>query len=165
MNTDEKLPLLVNSFIQLLELMRPQDLVSIVTYSGKATIALPPTSSIERSQIVEVLVNLTSEGKTDALEGVVLAYRVAQNGFIPEGNNRIIMASDGYFRIPDALPRLVGDKAKQGIHMSVFFFGQAEAKITDRLDRLARIGEGNFRHIQADNASRMLIEEANAVKE
>ena len=59
----------------------------------------------------------------------------------------------------------MGDKTKEGIQLSVFFFGEAEAKITDRLDRLATIGEGNFRHIKPENADRMLIEEANAVKE
>lgn len=165
MEDPDKLPLLKQSFKYLLGLMRPQDRVAIVTYSGNARVVLPSTSSSEKNRIIQAIDGLTSEGKSDALEGVILAYRVAGKNFIEEGNNRIILASDGYFRIPDALPRLVKDKTNQDILMSVFFFGEEEARITERLTRLADLGQGNFKHIRTDNATRLLIEEAKAVQQ
>lgn len=165
MEAKEKLPLLKSSFKYLLTQMRPQDRVAIVTYSGKANVALPSTSSIEKNRIISAIDGLRSEGKTDALEGAVLAYRVAQNSFIENGNNRIIMASDGYFRIPEALPRLISERvSEKDIRLSVFYFGQPEERAMERLERLAGYGKGNFRYIREENATAMLIEEANAVK-
>lgn len=165
MEAKEKLPLLKTSFKYLITQMRPQDRVAIVTYSGKAQVALPSTSSIEKNRIMAAIDGLRSEGQTDALEGTILAYRVAQKSFIENGNNRIIMASDGYFRIPEALPRLISERVnEQDIRLSVFYFGQPEERAMERLERLAGYGKGNFRYISAENATAMLIEEANAVK-
>ncbi len=165
MEGKEKLPLLKSSFKYLITQMRPQDRVAIVTYSGKARVALPSTSSIEKNRIIAAIDGLRSEGQTDALEGTVLAYRIAQKSFIAEGNNRIIMASDGYFRIPEALPRLISERvSQQDIRLSVFYFGQPEERAMERLERLADFGKGNFRYISEENATAMLLEEANAVK-
>lgn len=165
MEAKEKLPLLKTSFKYLITQMRVQDRVAIVTYSGKARVALPSTSSVEKNRIMSAIDGLRSEGKTDALEGAVLAYRVAQKSFIENGNNRIIMASDGYFRIPEALPRLISERFNEkGIRLSVFYFGQPEERAMDRLERLAGFGKGNFRYIREENATTLLIEEANAVK-
>lgn len=165
MEAKEKLPLLKSSFKYLVGQMRAQDRVAIVTYSGKAQVALPSTSSVEKNRIMNAIDGLKSEGKTDALEGAVLAYRVAQKNFIEDGNNRIIMASDGYFRIPEALPRLISERERiQRIRLSVFYFGQPEERAMERLERLAGFGKGNFRYIREENATAMLIEEANSVK-
>jgi Ca-activated chloride channel family protein len=165
MEAPEKLPLLKSSFKHLLTLMRPQDRIAIVTYSGKARVILPSTSASARSTIMASIEGIRSEGKTDALEGMVQAYRIAQYNFIEEGNNRIIMASDGYFRIPEALPRLIAQRVRQyDIRLSVFFFGEAEERIMDRLSRLAEIGQGNFRYLRPENANQLMVEEAAAVK-
>jgi len=75
------------------------------------------------------------------------------------------MASDGYFRIPEALPRLISERERiQRIRLSVFYFGQPEERAMERLERLAGFGKGNFRYIREENATAMLIEEANSVK-
>ena len=140
--------------------MRPQDKIALVTYSGEAQIILPSTSASEKDRIIRAIDNIQSGGRTNALHGMVTAYRVAQRAFTKEGNNRIIMASDGYFRIPEALPRLVAEKAEDRIRLSIFFFGNAEIEITDRLDRLTQIGKGNYRHITPVNVEDMLLEEA-----
>ncbi|MFK7971058.1 MAG: VWA domain-containing protein [Bacteroidia bacterium] len=164
MEQPDRLPLLKSAMKRLLDLMRPEDRVAVVTYSGEAKIVLPSTSAKERDVIIRAIDNIEIGSKTNALHGLVTAYRVAQRAFAKEGNNRIIMASDGYFRIPEAMPRLVRQKAEEGIVLSLFFFGNAgtedEAKITDRLDRLSRIGQGNYRHITPENADEMLLEEA-----
>ena len=163
MEDPEKLPLLKDSFKYLLTLMRPEDRVAIVTYSGIAKVALASTTSKDKNRIISAIDNLQSAGKTDALKGVILAYRIAQQNFIENGNNRIILASDGYFKITDALPRLVEDRAEDNIQLSVFYFGELEERITSRLMRLADLGNGNYRHIRRGNANQTLIEEARAV--
>ena len=160
MEQPDRLPLLKSAMKDLLDLMRPQDRIAVVTYSGEARIVLPSTSASEKDRIINAIDNIQSGGRTNALHGMVTAYRVAQRAYTKKGNNRIIMASDGYFRIPEALPRLVAEKAIDRIKLSIFFFGDAEVEITDRLDRLSQIGQGNYRHITPENVEDMLLEEA-----
>lgn len=155
-----RLPMLKSSMKKLLDLMRPQDRVAVVTYSGEAKIIIPSTSATEKERIINAIDNIQSGGRTNALNGVVTAYRVAQRAFTKEGNNRIIMASDGYFRITEALPRLVKQKAIDKILLSIFFFGEENPEITNRLSRLSQLGQGNYRHITPENVDDMLLEEA-----
>jgi hypothetical protein len=160
MEQPDRLPMLKTSMKQMLEYMRPQDRVAVVTYSGEAKVVLPSTSATEIDRITQAIDNLQSGGRTNALNGAVAAYRVAQRAFTKEGNNRIIMASDGYFRIPEALPRLVKEKAGDNILLSIFFFGEEKEEVVSRLIRLADLGDGNYRHITPENVDDMLLEES-----
>ncbi|MEZ4685501.1 MAG: VWA domain-containing protein [Bacteroidia bacterium] len=121
--------MLKSSMKKMLEYMRPQDRVAVVTYSGEARVVLPSTSATEKERIIQAIDNLQSGGQTNALNGAVAAYRVAQRAFTKEGNNRIIMASDGYFRIPEALPRLVQEKASDNILLSISFLVRKKRRL------------------------------------
>lgn len=163
MNNPDKLPLLKKSVMLLLKMMRPEDEVSIVTYSGKAKVALQPTSFKEEEKIKKVVERLKSEGKTDGNAGVELAYEVADKNYIRGGNNRIILATDGEFPISEETFNLVKKFSGEDIFITVFNFGKTTLSAKN-LKQLATLGKGNYEYITRENVDAKLILEAKAKK-
>ncbi|HZB12344.1 MAG TPA: VWA domain-containing protein, partial [Chryseolinea sp.] len=163
MNTAEKLPLLKKSVLDLLSMMRLEDKVSIIAFSGKPKTVLEATSFKEEQKIKSAINNLQSSGKTDGNAGVKLAYRVADENYIRGGNNRIILATDGEFGLSDESRQLIQKFSKQDIFLSVFNFGKG-AGSSKALERLADLGKGNYRYISKQNVDLQLIGEAKAKK-
>lgn len=162
MNDEDKLPLLKSSFKRLLNILRPEDLVSIVVFSGKAQQVLKPTSGTQIQKIIHVLDNLESKGSTNITDGLELAFSTAENDYIAKGNNRIILATDGQFELDKELYKLTKNYSKKDIRLSVFHFGK---KQNDKdLQKLAGNGKGNYEIITVDNVAIKLIKEAKAVK-
>ncbi|MEL7342974.1 MAG: VWA domain-containing protein, partial [Bacteroidota bacterium] len=95
MNKPEKLPLLQESLYELVKMMRPEDHITLIAYSGKAVIVLEATSSAKEDYIFRNLSTLSTGGKTNVSKGLKLAYKLAQKHYVPGGNNRVILASDG----------------------------------------------------------------------
>ncbi|MEZ4828179.1 MAG: VWA domain-containing protein [Bacteroidia bacterium] len=144
----EKLPLLKSSMEYILELMRPEDQIAIVTYSGNASIVLNATSAANKTTILQAIRDLRSGGETNIKKGMRQAYKVAENHFIPGGNNRIILASDGAFELTSATSRMVADMALQDIQLSVFLLGKNDAPRTEaQLEALASLGGGTYTHV------------------
>ncbi len=158
-----KLPLLKQSFRMLVEKLRPQDRVSIVTYAGASGLALPATPGDQKRKILNALDNLESGGGTAGGEGIELAYKVAQENFIKNGNNRVILASDGDFNVGPStdseLEQLIEEKRKSGVFLTVLAFGTGNYK-DDRMETLADKGNGNHAYIDGLNeAKKVLISE------
>ncbi len=162
MNSDDKLPLLKKSFKRLLKILRKEDMVSIIVYSGTARLALKPTSCSEKEKITEILEKLRGGGSTNLKNGLELAYSTALNDFIREGNNRIILATDGQFTIDKSLFKQAKIYSKKNIHLSVFHFGSEHNY--NKLEKLATSGKGNYEFIDKNNVALKLIKEAKAVK-
>jgi len=160
MRKDDKLPLLKKSINYLVSLMRPEDEISIVIYSGKAQLSLHPSSAIEKDSIKDIIAKLKSEGKTNANDGIKLAYKTAKDNFKENGNNRIILATDGELEISNKSKSLVQKYADQNIQLSVFIFGSNST--LGNLQKLSKIGEGNFNHITTKNSNEQMIREAKA---
>lgn len=161
MNNPDKLPLLKKSVLLLLKTMRQEDQISIITYSGKARVALPPTSFKEEEKIKKVIAQLKSEGKTDGNAGLKLAYDIADKNYIRGGNNRIILATDGEFPIGNKSYEMVEKFSNEDIMISVFNFGK-NAGSTKGLEKLAVTGKGNYAFITQQNVDQNLIKEAKA---
>lgn len=161
MNNPDKLPLLKKSVLLLLKTMREEDQISIITYSGKARVALSPTSFKEEEKIKKIVENLKSEGKTDGNAGLKLAYDVADKNYIRGGNNRIILATDGEFPIGNKSYDMVKKYSSEDIMISVFNFGK-NASSTKGLEKLASLGNGNYAFITQLNVDEKLIKEAKA---
>ena len=157
MNAANKLPLLKSSFKVLLERLRPQDKVAIVTYAGNAGIALEPTSAPQKEKIMTALENLQSGGSTAGAEGIITAYKLAEENFVKNGNNRVILATDGDFNVGvsnnEDLKAMIENKRKSGVFLTCLGFGMGNYK-DNRLEMLADKGNGNYAYI--DN-----IQEAN----
>ena len=164
MKKPDKLPVLKEGLVELLEQLRPEDRISIVVYSGGAQTVLEATSALYRDQIIDAVNRLASNGKTRLDRGIKEAYRLAETYYIPGGNNRILLASDGAFDLAARLRRLVARKAESGIRLSVLLLSRAEVPRTaSQLRTLADTGQGNYYHVLPENVRRTLLTEAQAV--
>jgi Ca-activated chloride channel homolog len=150
MSDANKLPLLKRSLKLLVDRMRPQDHTSIVVYAGAAGVVLPPTSGERKDDIIAALDKLESGGSTAGGAGLALAYQMAQKHFKANGNNRIILATDGDFNVGPSsdseLTRMVEDKRKAGVFLTVLGFGMGNYK-DNKMEKLADKGNGNYAYI------------------
>jgi Ca-activated chloride channel family protein len=157
MSDDNKLPLLKESMKILVKELRKEDKVSIVVYAGSAGLVLEPTSGDEKETIMDAFDDLQAGGSTAGGEGIELAYKLAQQNFIKEGNNRVIIATDGDFNVgassDDEMIDLIEEKRKSGVFLTVLGFGMGNYK-DSKMEILADKGNGNYAYI--DN-----IQEAN----
>lgn len=154
MNAYNKLPLVKSSLKMLVNQLRPSDKVSIVSYAGAANIALQPTSGKNKRVILDAINALQAGGSTAGGAGIKLAYDLAAANLIKNGNNRVIMASDGDFNTGQSsdmdMQKLIEEKRKSGIHLSVLGFGMGNYK-DSKMELLADKGNGNYAYI--DNIS------------
>ncbi len=166
MNAPNKLPLLRNSMKLLLESLKPDDTVAIVTYAGSAGTVLEPTPVKERAKIVRALDNLHAGGSTAGAEGIRQAYELAQANFDEAGVNRVILATDGDFNVGitdrQELKSFVERKRETGVFLSVLGFGMGN--YNDALmQTLAQNGNGAAAYIDNLNEARkVLVQEASS---
>jgi len=157
MNDQNKLPLLKQSMKILVEQLRKKDKVSIVVYAGAAGLVLPPTSGDEKMTIIDALEKLQAGGSTAGGAGIELAYKIAQENFVKNGNNRVILATDGDFNVGASsdtdMQTLIEEKRKTGIFLTCLGYGMGNYK-DSKMETIANKGNGNYAYI--DN-----IQEAN----
>ncbi len=150
MNYENKLPLLKRAFKMLINELRPEDRVSIVVYAGAAGKVLDSTPGDEKMKILDALETLSAGGSTAGGEGIKLAYKIARENFIEDGNNRIILATDGDFNVgvssTSEMERLMEKERDSGIFMSVMGFGTGNIK-DDKMETIADKGNGNYAYI------------------
>ena len=163
MDEENKLPLLQSSFKMLLGQLRPDDKVAIVTYANGTKVALPSTSVKDKEKIIKVLDNLYASGGTSGGRGIQLAYEQAQKSFIKNGNNRIILATDGDFNIginnTTDLEKFIEKQRESGIYMSVLGFGIGNYR-DDMAETIADKGNGNYAYIDnITEAKKVLVNE------
>jgi Ca-activated chloride channel family protein len=164
MNQPNKLPLLKQSLRLLVEKLRAEDRVAIAVYAGASGLALPSTSAAQKADILEAIDRLQAEGSTNGALGIQLAYDVAKANFIRGGINRVILATDGDFNVGTTsegeLVRLIEDKAKRGVYLTVLGFGMGNLK-DSTLEQLADKGNGNYAYIDSlAEARKVLVEQA-----
>ncbi len=152
MRHQNKLPLLIESFKMLVNQLQGDDRVAIVTYAGNAGIVLEPTAGSEKDKIIQALERLSAGGSTAGAQGIVTAYDLAEQQFIRNGINRVILATDGDFNVgissDDALEKLIEDKRDKGVFLNVLGFGMGNYK-DSKMQRLAN--QGNGQHSYIDN--------------
>ncbi|MBI4648274.1 MAG: von Willebrand factor type A domain-containing protein, partial [Bacteroidia bacterium] len=150
MSDANKLPLLKQAFKILIEKLRPEDRVAIVVYAGAAGLVLEPTSGADKEKIINALDKLQAGGSTAGGAGINLAYQIAKNSFIKNGNNRVILATDGDFNIGQSsdgdMVRLIEEKRKDGIFISILGFGMGNYK-DSKMEKIADAGNGNYAYI------------------
>ena len=163
MDEPNKMPLLKASFKLLLDNLRPEDRIAIVVYASQTGIALPSTPAKEKEKISKVIDDLVASGSTAGGAGLQTAYEVAEKNFLPKGNNRIILATDGDFNVGissrDELQRLVEEKRNNGIYISVLGYGMGNYR-DDMAETIANKGNGNYAYV--DNfteAKKVLVNE------
>ena len=150
MSAANKLPLLKQAFRMLVNELRPEDRVAIVVYAGAAGLVLESTHGSEKEEIIAALDQLAVRWIHCRWCRIKLAYKVAQENFIEDGNNRIILATDGDFNVGSSsnaeMERLIEEKREHGVFMTVLGFGMGNYK-DDKMEIIADKGNGNYAYI------------------
>lgn len=159
MGTGNKLPLLQAAFRVLVNNLRPRDRVAIVAYAGAPGLVLPCTPGSQKQKILNAIDYLSAGGATAGEAAIKMAYQIAEENFIPNGNNRVIMATDGDFNVGQTsdqdMEDLILQKKESGVLLTCLGFGMKDYK-DSKLETLSSKGNGNFAYIDD-------MEEANKV--
>lgn len=150
MDQPNKLPLIQRAFRVLVDELRAEDRVAIVVYAGAAGLVLPSTSAADKATILGAIERLQGGGSTAGGAGIKLAYEIAKQNFLPDGNNRVILATDGDFNVGvvsiPLLEKLIEEKRKDGVFLSVI--GVGRDNLQDALmEMLADKGNGNYAYL------------------
>ncbi|MDR0799606.1 MAG: VWA domain-containing protein [Dysgonamonadaceae bacterium] len=157
MNSPSKLGILKAGFKTMVDQLRDNDRVAIVTYAGYEKVLLESTPADKKDEIKKAIDQLSASGSTAGAKAIVTAYEIAQKNFIPNGNNRIILGTDGDFNVgitnTDDLVKLVEEKRDMGIYLTTL--GVGEGNLNDyMMEQIADHGNGNYEYI--DNADQIL---------
>jgi len=166
MEDENKLPLLRKSFKLLIDQLSQEDKVSIIVYAGAAGMVLPPTSASEKVKIIKALDDLKAGGSTAGGAGIQLAYKTAKENLIKDGNNRVILATDGDFNVgtssTSSLVDLIEEKRKDDIYLTILGFGMGNYK-DGRMEQISNAGNGNYFYIDnIKEAEKVFVKEMRA---
>ncbi|AYF46189.1 VWA domain-containing protein [Pseudomonas fluorescens] len=162
MDRREGLPLVKSTLKLLVDQLRDQDRVSLVVYAGESRVVLKPTSGRDKARIRNAIDQLTAGGSTAGASGIELAYQMAREGFIDEGINRILLATDGDFNVGvsdfDSLKQMAAEQRKSGVSLTTLGFG-VDNYNEHLLEQLADAGDGNYAYIDTLREARKVLVE------
>ncbi|TPK36411.1 DUF3520 domain-containing protein [Mesorhizobium sp. B2-5-4] len=166
MDEPDKLPLLKSAFRLLVSKLKADDTISIVTYAGDAGTVLMPTKIAEKDKILNAIDNLQPGGSTAGEAGIKEAYKLAQQSFVKDGVNRVMLATDGDFNVgqtdDDDLKRLIESERKTGVFLSVFGFGRGNLN-DEMMQTIAQNGNGTAAYIDTlAEAEKVLVEDTSS---
>ncbi|UOG74933.1 von Willebrand factor type A domain-containing protein [Hymenobacter tibetensis] len=161
MDEEDRLPLVQAGLRLLVKELRPQDKVALVVYAGAAGLVLPPTAGDKRNEILRAIDDLRAGGSTAGGAGLRLAYQVARENFTKNGNNRVLLATDGDFNVgeqsDDAMEHLIEQERESGVFLTVLGVGQGNYQ-DKKMELLADKGNGNYAYLDnLDEARRVLV--------
>lgn len=160
MNNENKLPLLKSALRVLVNNLRQEDKVSVVVYAGAAGLVLPATSGSNKEQILNAIERLNAGGSTAGGAGIELAYKIASENFINNGNNRVILATDGDFNVGASSNRSMEDlivaKRESGVFLTTLGFGMGNYR-DSKMETLADKGNGNYAYIDTMQEARKVL--------
>ncbi|WP_416202818.1 vWA domain-containing protein [Acinetobacter sp. TGL-Y2] len=161
MDEPNKLPLVKKTLRILTEQLRPQDKVTIVSYSSGEQLVLAPTSGSEKDQILKAINQLTAGGATSGQRAIQMAYDQAKKSFFKEGINRILIATDGDFNVGitnfEALKGMVAEKRKSGISFTTLGYGTGNYN-EQLMEQLADAGDGNYSYIDNEKEAKKVVQ-------
>jgi Ca-activated chloride channel family protein len=166
MSSPDKLPLVRASLHLLTDRLAEADRIAMVVYAGRSGLALPSTPGSDKTTIHAAIDRLESGGSTNGGAGIQLAYRIAREQFVPEGVNRVILATDGDFNVgvtsEDELVRLIERERKSGVFLTVLGVGTGNLQ-DSTMESLADKGNGNYAYLDSlDEARKVLVREMDA---
>ncbi len=160
MNSADKLPLLQKSLELLVQRLGGDDRVAIVVYASASGLALPSTTCNNKETILQSLNGLRAGGSTNGGQGIQLAYETAKSRFIDGGINRVIWCTDGDLNVgttdQGSLVRLIEEKAKSNIFLTVLGFGTGNLK-DSTLEQMADHGNGHYAYIDSLGEGRKVL--------
>ena len=160
MNDPNKLPLVKKSLNMLVSRLDQRDRVAVVVYAGASGLVLPSTTANNQDTISHALDNLSAGGSTNAGAGIALAYKLARENFIEDGNNRVILCTDGDFNVGVTnrgdLAATAEAEADDGIRLTILGFGMGNYK-DGMLEELSNKGKGTYAYVDSDVEARKVF--------
>jgi Ca-activated chloride channel family protein len=134
-----------------------------VTYSGSAGVLLDTTPADQKDKLLAAIDSMSAGGSTNGAGGIEAAYEKAGEAFIQDGNNRVILLTDGDFNVgvqsASELEALITSKRDSGIYLSVLGFGMGNLKDYE-METLADCGNGNYAYIDTlKEAKKVLVDD------
>ena len=166
MGPEDRLPLVKNALRMLVDELKPDDTVGIVTYASGSGIALEPTKISDKGKILAAIDKLEAGGSTAGASGIADAYRLAEAGFDKAAVNRIVLATDGDFNVgvtdDGQLESYIEKKRKTGVFLSIL--GVGIGNHNDALmQKLAQNGNGTAAYVDnLSEARKVLVDEASS---
>jgi Ca-activated chloride channel homolog len=165
----DRLPLIKTALGLFVDTLQPDDRLAIVTYAGSSGVALPSTSVRRRDVIQRAIANLHAGGSTNGAQGIVTAYRIAREAYIPGGVNRVMLATDGDFNVgvtsDGDLVRLIERERESGVFLSIFGVGMGNLN-DSALEKIANKGNGHYVYLDSlQEARRVMLHETDAMLE
>jgi Ca-activated chloride channel family protein len=169
MASDDRLPLIKTALGLFVDSLQPDDRLAIVTYAGTSGVHLRSTPIRQRSTIQRAIASLNASGSTNGAQGIITAYRVAREEFIPGGINRVMLATDGDFNVgvtsQDSLTRLIERERDSGVFLSIFGVGRGNLNDAG-LEAIANKGNGHYVYLDSlQEARRVMLRETDAMLE
>jgi Ca-activated chloride channel homolog len=163
MELQNRMPLLKSAFKLLVNNLRDKDTISIVTYGGHVDVAMAPISGKYKDSILKAIEAMEAAGDTPGESAIRIAYNIAKNKFLKNGNNRVILATDGDFNVGISdeaeLEKLITIQSQSGIYLTCLGIGMGNYK-DSKLEVLAKKGNGNFAYIDSETeAEKVLVKE------
>jgi Ca-activated chloride channel family protein len=160
MNEPDKLPLVKAALSLLADQLQPKDRVSIVAYAGSAGLVLEPTA--DPARVKAALSQFEAGGSTAGGQGLELAYATARATRIPDGINRIILATDGDFNVGISDTRQILDMVRRnrddGITLTTLGFGQGNYNEA-MMEQVADAGNGNYAYIDSAMEAQKVLDQ------
>ncbi len=160
MGPADRLPLLKNAFRMLVEQLKADDTVSIVTYASGSGVALEPTKISDKGKILAAIARLEAGGSTAGAAGIADAYRLAEAGFDKGAVNRVVLATDGDFNVgitdQSELKSYIERKRQSGIFLSILGVGQGNHNDA-LMQTLAQNGNGTAAYVDTLNEARKVL--------
>lgn len=165
----DRLPLIKTALGLFVDSLQPSDRLAIVTYAGTSGVHLRSTPIRERNTIQRAIASLGAGGSTNGAQGIITAYRVAREEFIPGGINRVMLATDGDFNVgvtgQGALTRLIERERDSGVFLSIFGVGRGNLNDAS-LEAIANKGNGHYVYLDSlQEARRVMLRETDAMLE
>lgn len=165
MSSPDKLELLKKGFIEFARQMRNEDRIAIVTYAGSESLALESTPGSNKSKIIAAIERLGSGGSTNGAGGITMAYKIVNDHFIANGNNRVILGTDGDFNVgitnTDDLVKLVEEQKAKGIFLTTLGVGMDNYN-ESMMEKLANKGDGTYEYLDTEQElKKVFIDEYN----
>jgi secreted protein with Ig-like and vWFA domain len=164
MGPEDRLPLVQRALRLLVDQLDERDRVAVVVYASDCGVRLPSTAADDagKRKLIAAIDGLSAGGSTNGGSGINLAYEEATKGFVKGGVNRVILCTDGDFNVGvtdrDSLTRLIEDKARGGVSLSLLGVGMGNLK-DGTMEALSKHGHGNYAYVDTLNEARKVLVE------
>lgn len=144
MNQADRLELMKYSLLELTDMLRTQDKISLVSYSTNAHVLLPSIAGHEKKEIKEKITGLKASGLTAGGKGIKLGFKQARRNFLKDGKNHVIIITDGGFnRESGNYKKVIAKNFKKGVTLSVVGIKNND-KARVEMEEVAKIGHGEY---------------------